>query len=456
MKAILQKKTLLILSGAVGGLHALLCLLRYYVTVDALWPVDYILGGVLAAAALGYYILWRPKIRFCAEQVLLLVLMGWYLLSCAVMNSQYDSDWFAYNERPLFDTAVSLLLLYPLGRFAAKNNGRKIALMVLHAAVIAWTVFMVYVLACVFQNKIIFTPNGGQIGMNARPSLCLNSNPNTTGVFAGLFFMLSACMIFWVRHPALKAVYILSAIVHYFVLVLSNSRTSLLSAMLGFMAIAAVVTYQMKKTGTLRARLLLSATVAIAAGAAFYFLRRPAYTLYYSISHANKALSAYNLKDMGGTTTFSGRTKIWALSLKAMVSTPQRFLTGVTPPGVPALIKHLSDGKYNMYTHNQFLEMGVALGVPGLCLYLGWFGLLVRNCLRLIFRKKTEYAAWLIPAVLLMLAVNNTMEATLLFYQFLSGHIFLFLAGWVQGKAEPDVPAKLSRQAARQRARKKK
>ena len=89
MKKLLSKNNLLLLAGVIALFHSLLGTLYYFMDVSLLNSLDYVLGGVLAAAALLHWYYYRPRLRANAEQVLLIVLLLWYGISCIVITYRF-------------------------------------------------------------------------------------------------------------------------------------------------------------------------------------------------------------------------------------------------------------------------------------------------------------------------------------------------------------------------------
>lgn len=441
MKQLLSKKNLLLLAGVIALFHSLLGTLYYLMDLTLLNRLDYVLGAVLAAAAVLHWYYYRPRLRANAEQVLLILLLLWYGLSCVVMTNTFQGNWLKGNAQPLFDTAMLVLVVFALGRYVGRQGMPKLLVYLVHAILLAWTAFMIYVLAVMLQNRIIELPNGGQIGFSRAMCLYLNCYYNTTGAIQIVAFLCCFCMAFWMRHPAMKTVYGLASCVHYIILVFSNSRTALLATMLGFAAIVGIAIFAIQKQGTPLRRILIAVAAGGAAGIVFYLLRDTVFNVYESLTHHNALLGIETdgMRDMLGESAFNlnNRTVGWKYSLQAMVYDTQKFFTGVTPISVISMLDLASNGAWKMYTHNQFLEIGVALGVPGMCLFIAWFVLVLKDCWHLFFIKKDTRNALFVPMILMVLTVANMAEATLMFYRFITSYAFFFFCGWVNGRVQP-------------------
>lgn len=466
-KQSVRLERLLLATALISGcFHILLGLLQYYLDVSVLRYVDYALGGAAAVVALLYILQNRSAIRRpSVEQMLLIALLVWYAVSCVAMTMMFNGNWIAMNVEPYFDVCVSALILFPLGRAMARKGVRELPKMLLQIALLLWTLAMVWVLAHVLNNAILDTPSGGQIGMTANIALSLNCHYNTTGAIESVFTMLCCCMVIWCRRPALKALYVLAALINYVVLILSNSRTALLATAIAFAMLIGLTVYCRFRKATVWRRILLSVASAVIVLLIFMALRTLVFYLHESITHLRALLgqsSGESARTSGArsltdstTRTINGRTDIWLIALKAMVYDVQKFIFGVTPVSVVSMLRTVSDGAIDVYTHNEFLEVGMALGFPGLCLFVAWTICILRDAFRMLFVRKERISSLVIIAVVVALAIGNLTEATLLFYGFITGSIFFLLCGWISARGEKET-RKLTRQERRQLERKTK
>lgn len=466
MTRLLQKKNLMNLAFLAAALHAVLGTLTTLFSHPALLIVDKALLGVLAVAAVVYAALREKPPRADMAQVLLILSLVWYLFSCLSMTVKYHNDWVSYNAEPLLNTAVSLLVIFPLGCAVSREGWSKFGKLLILAILLLWSAFMLFVLVRVFRGQAISLSDGGGILMY-KNSLCLNCNRNTTGAIELVFFMGCCWAACRVRGVAWKALFILAAILHYAGLVLSNSRTAVYAALPALAGTVGVMVYPVLKTGKRAVRLTVSLAAAAAAAAAYYFLRDQVFALYHACVRSAAAAQAQPVpaaaadqaRDILSTdiTSFSGRLPIWKAVLEGLVTSFRTFCFGVTPPSVPSMIDQMRGTSKNWYSHNQFLEIAASTGVPGLCLFLSWLALMGRDAVRLVFRQKERSALLLVPVMILALLLANLTEATLMYYVFLEGYCFFFLCGVLHGAAGKGLEKKkVSRQARRNKDRKKK
>lgn len=131
----------------------------------------------------------------------------------------------------------------------------------------------------------------------------------------------------------------------------------------------------------------------------------------------------------------SGRLRIWRVALKAMFVSPRRFLLGATPHGVWNAVLTASNGKINMYTHNQILEIGVALGVPSMVLFLFFIIYMARSSASYVLSHPEDRETLMAASFIAIMLLFNLFEATLLFYRFINSYPFFFFVGWLEEKA---------------------
>ena len=438
-------------AGCILGLfHLLITMGNYAIGAQlrtAALRIDRYGALLLLLAALVYGIVTRIKFpgtmvrvwgylkkAFTGDRLWLTLLFLWYLICCMVMGRQQGRSFFRPNDRYLLDVCISFFLLYMIPR------KRKVYEWGIHILTLTETVFMVWAVYHAFRLDVISIP-GGEVGMTGDYALSLACNPNTTGAFAAVFFFLAVYMVV-MKKGIVRYLYLFSALVQLFPLYLSACRTAYLASVLSF---AVICFFGVWKRFFGKSRVLYAALAGIAGGAALYFLRFGIVALFEGVTHLSQYLDGTG-KTMGFT-SISGRGAIWRAAVKAMFLSPRYFFFGVTPAAVEDMLGYILEREnYMMYTHNQFLQMGVAFGVPGLAMYCVWLVKTAINCVRVGLKKEI----WVIPAIVLMLVVSNLMESYLVAYFYFCGSIFFLLCGWVLSEAETDpVPSRPGRKKRR-------
>lgn len=462
MDRILNKRTLLVFGTVSATLFASLGILFYFVEISVFRAIFNGLVLVFAGFMILYFGKNQTRIRFEQKQVLLAALLGWLLISCIANTLSHNVDYVYHHIEALLDTAVIAFLVFPLGSILARE-GRipKVIRFIPHFVLLGWSAFLVAVLVVIFQGNTIPTLNGGTIGMRNYQFLHLNCYYNTTGMWEVVFAPACFYMMMRCKPAGLKAVYGIATLVNLAVLFLSNSRTATYSVMIGMSVMGGIGGYSLLGKRKELQRILCGIGIALLTGLALYLMRKGTFELYWqatkSISGNGDSTITGTIRDLSDSTvaTFTGRTKIWECSIKGIFLSWQNAIFGVTPAGVIPMLEEISNGAWDVYTHNQFLEIGVANGLVGAGIFIWWFVLVLRDIWRMYFIQKEKTVLLCIPVMILTLGLANFFESTLLYYGFISSYAFFFLCGILHGKtnAPATVPTE-NRSLRRQKARK--
>lgn len=430
-----------VLFGILAGFHLLFTMSIYVMgtrNYQTALKVDRYLALIAVAALIAYVILMTTRYRLFAKSEMvsrvktvfiggnlwLTVLFVWYLVCCIVLSADMGGRIFAMNDRFLLDVFISFFVLYMFPR------DRKVFDWFIHGLMLINTVFMLWVLYNNFKLNILTVP-GGQIGMTEGYSLVIACNRNTTGAFASVFLMLALFMVS-TKKGVVRALYIVAAIIQLFPLYLSNSRTPYIACTV---ALAAAGFFMMWRKYTGKYRILLSLGVGLLCGGGFYFLRYGVMALYEGVTHLGEQLgkSISDAARDSDLTNTGGRTREWKASLKAIVLSSRAFMVGVTPARVEEIIGYVRNVNNNAnYAHNQFLQMAVAFGVPGLAMYCIWLTKLAKQCWEVAFKGRY----WMLSFLVLMLVLSNLMESYLVAYFYFCGSVFFLVCGMIKAEAD--------------------
>ena len=450
---ILNRKNLISLGLLSVLFHAVITFLPYFLNTPGwIYVLDYVLLGMTGFASIFHIAKEQYPIRFQPAQVMLILFVAWYIISCMAMMFKFGNDWVDHNDAGLLNTAVSALIVFPLGYVMIRDKDKNLfGRILLHILLLGWTIFIAFVLLRIFQKGTIVTFNNGIIRMEDG-ALQLNCNRNTTGTWEMLFFLVCCFMTLWCKKKPLKIIYGISSAVHYTGLVLSNCRAGFLASLIGFMAITVIAVYLRQDEKSKPHKLLTAVIAALIAGAAYYFLSQMVFSLYNTLSGAKASGRAFAEQDQ----TFSGREQVWQYAIQGIFSSFRTAVFGVTPVAVPEMISQISDGASEVYTHNQFLESAAGIGIPGLCIFLAWLGMIARDSYKLLAVQKDRTLFLIVPVIIMTLMIANMMEATLVFYDYINHYAFFLLCGMLYGKVnEPVQIRQLSRQEIRNKERKK-
>ena len=441
--------------AVLAGVYHLLIMMCSYVLDSTLLSSPWLAADrYLVLVFFGWMILYLPvkyfafpdgkdeitrflKTLFGDGRLWLALLFAWALIGCLVLSGQDNPSFFSFiqngktaryltenavrlNDKYLMDLAVSLLVLCPLPALLGKYR-KAVCEGIFHLLTAAATLFMITVLIPYFDGRIVTAP-GGQIGVNAKGNMQIACNPNTTGAFAALFLMLSLYFITSPRKLFVKILYGLAALIHLFPLALSGSRTALVASACGVAVIGFRWVFGMKKVGSLSNawRWVISAAAGLCAAGLLILSRYLIRDLYVAVT----GFDFVSDKAPG----LSGRLKLWGDCLKASFATASNAVFGVTPYFVESAIGIVRNNPDNvLYAHNQFLQVLLSFGLPGLAFFCVW---LVKTAVRCV-RTGMKSSAYGLSAVVLMLMVANMAESYLTAYFYFCGGMFFLIAGFV-------------------------
>ena len=429
----MSKKHLYILGTVAALFYVLSYIVCYVIDASVLFRVSYGLIGLFAAAVI-LYLGWKEiPVRADPAQILLIVFMGWYVISCIIMSLENEADWVAGNRQAMRDAMISTLIIFPLGCAWIREKDKPFAAKTaVHAAMIGWTLFIVYILIEMLQAKEITVFDGGLITTSKGRALEINCNQNVTGAWEMVAFMGCLYLMLTVRSKGMKAVYCFSAVIHYVTLVLSSSRTSFLAAMMAFAGIGGVYAWLKLNEKAGRRKVIWTAGAVLGAGAVFYLLRKPVFSLFGQIAYPSEHVGASDIVYKFGGTVLSGRETLWPICLKAMFSSPRQIISGVTPGGIGDLLMQFGAAQPT-YTHNEILELIADTGVVGFGICAAWLVIIMKDAYQLYFVLKDRTWMLCVPILIIALLAANMFEAMLLFFTRLPGYFFFLLCGVLHG-----------------------
>ena len=401
MKKLFTSENMIRLCWTAAVFHVLISLIKYVTETLYLDYIDLIIFSVVIVFAAAHYLYYKPKFKLSAPLIMLLIMLAYFAISCVCMSFTSGGDYITYNSTYMSDLEAAVLI-FILGRYTARKGFTDLHKRSFHALLLMWSAFMLFVLIVIFSNTMLHLYPKGHIGMYEGTHLELNCNRNETGAIAWVFMLLCFCMIFWTKKTALKAIYAVSCVLNYFVLVLSNSRTALVAAVVGFSCLAGLVVFRY-----IREKLKLAPSVLIAVAAT-------------------------------NDTTLSQRTIIWGIAVD-LLFTVRPLLSGLTPIGIQQSLGFIDQ------THNEFLEVGCGLGIPALIAFLVFLTIVAVKCFKIIFFGKNQ-SLKLATILILAYLTANMAEARLMFYGWFIGYAFFFLCGYVTAR-DIDAPDRFSTNA---------
>ena len=388
--------------------------------------------------------LFRNRSR--AEYWILLGILLWGIISCFSMGTAYKGDFVAANRYAMEDMAVSILVFFPLAFLFEGKMFEKILRSVLRLMMAVITVLMIAVIWNVFRSNVVRLPDGLVI-MRDGNKLEISSNRNTVAAYAAFTAFLCPVMMLSASRKWEKALYVFAFAVHWVVQCLTQSATGLAVGSLSGGLMLVLWLMERGGKGSVRRRLLIASLCGAAAMAFLWVSRIGIFRLYQICT----GTPADTLRDMGDNLTFSGRIRIWQAAVRAIfgyngtASSFRNSVFGYTFAGVPPMIKALCD--LEMYTHNEYLEVGMAMGIPAMLAYIAFSVFLGIRCVRIALADhgKATLGERFVPVLVLSLVVGNLTEAMLMGYGFMTGCFFFLMCGWCSRRSRSLGKPSLSR-----------
>ncbi len=415
----------------------------------------------------------RPRIkayisRFCSyEQVFLVILLLWAVLSCFLNQNAGSQDCWKRNNPYLYEYFWIALVFFPFARYLGPGWARGGIEMLIKLVLLPYLALCVWMLWNYLHGIDYVFPTGWKLAEGEVNSFSYGVNRNFTG--SCMLTMSVLCLYFSVTQKGIrKILYLFGVAVFTFALILTNCRTAWYAALLTVAVFGFLLGRQVtaSKPGWVRfvVPLMLSAAFAFA----FYWLRIGVF-LYADQAIQAAKTAAQPLTHSAGTegiflqplarspgapvpypqtlalepppsmrtyeTGLSGRLPIYKASFVVMTSRKLFFLFGVTPAEVGASLLGICGViKIFGHAHNLFLQTGVALGVPAMIGMLVFVVSLGIRSFRL-FRTGADASfsgAWMLSVVLFCLLAADMTESFLAASEWGPAQpVFYLLAGWL-------------------------
>ena len=200
------------------------------------------LGAAILLAALIYVVIAactdRDELRrigglirrmCCFEQVMLILVLLWYILGCAVRSRLDAEPLFKFNDNRLFMFTMTVFAFYPFMTLMGREYAKRIFEGMVHFTMAIYTVFCAWCVWKYYRVEFLTFPSGLRL-QNYREGVSMMIGGNINITAAAAVVMLGLCMyMILTQKRAVKILYILAAIVHLMVMILTNSRTSYLA-----------------------------------------------------------------------------------------------------------------------------------------------------------------------------------------------------------------------------------
>ena len=200
------------------------------------------LGAAILLAALIYVVIAactdRDELRrigglirrmCCFEQIMLILVLLWYILGCAVRSRLDAEPLFKFNDNRLFMFTMTVFAFYPFMTLMGRERAKRIFEGMIHFTMAIYTVFCAWCVWKYYRVEFLTFPSGLRL-QNYRDGVSMMIGGNINITAAAAVVMTGLCMyMILTQKPVIRILYIPAAIVHLMVMILTNSRTSYLA-----------------------------------------------------------------------------------------------------------------------------------------------------------------------------------------------------------------------------------
>ena len=457
------------------------------------------LGAAILLAALLYVVIVacvdRDELRkvgglirrmCCFEQVMLILVLLWYILGCAVRSRLDAEPLFKFNDNRLFMFTMTTFAFYPFMTLMGREYAKRIFEGMVHFTMAIYTVFCAWCVWKYYRVEFFTFPSGLRL-QNYREGVSMMIGGNINITAAAAVVMLGLCMyMILTQKTAVKILYVFAAIVHLMVMILTNSRTSYLAFLCMVVAAGFLFTWDSLQKSNYFVRFAAGLIVAALCAGAVYAARGslikmfshvyPTYLEQQAQAAAEEAAAKQAAEEAaheilkeelapaeepaaepapaeepaaepaptpiqtpyGDETArkmddLNGRVSVWMTAIKIIRSSKDHFLFGVSPVFVKTQLEKVSGFDRSIpHAHNGILQVGVGIGAPAMLMFLLFELAIIVRCLIIVFRGwGTPFRySWVIPVILMGILVIELVESMLFAMQRVNLPVFYVLAGW--------------------------
>lgn len=509
-------------------IHLLIAFLRFFISIESLAPVDYVPSfcAVIVTIFISLYLIIsrRPSGGLRIDYMFLVAFMLLYLISCSSLSKISQLNEFSENKVQLYDTFILFFFFNTLGHYIGRWKNPVIFRLFLNAVVFVCSIITLYVLFNIFRGSPLTTPNGKLICMTPYNvtgktvyRLELAMNPNGAAQAVSIAVLIGMALFLWNKTIAGKGLAVLMLLIFYACIVLTGSRTSLITTVSGcIMMIFFHIFYgkehdSNEKTAKALIASLVLFTIAVILHHSIYSRVESVYNLPDSAptaegfpgqtqiqadrlitdtplvfssqqesaakteatssissqgNHRHTSKSALivvaafrnNMNNLIMPVRFhavpellsaaeeqtapsplytklnfllSGRLRVWGYAVKAITASPQTIRHGVTPGHIFSAMDQAAGIRIKLNTHNQFLEVALALGIPALIVFILFIIYTTLNSISMFKYARIKPLSVIAPIFFYVFLISNVTEASLMFHRLLPSYIFFFVCGWI-------------------------
>ena len=186
---------------------------------------------------------------------MLVLLLLWYLLDCAVRSRLDGQPLFKFNDNRLFMFTLTVFLFFPFVELMG-SQAKRIMETMLHVTMAVYTPITVWCIWKYYNVEFFAFPSGyWMASYRETVSMKMGGNVNVTASAAVILFGLSLYML--LTHKGLvRLIYSLTAIVYFCAELLTNSRTSFLALLCVSVASAVLFMWDKLEKRQLKQRII--------------------------------------------------------------------------------------------------------------------------------------------------------------------------------------------------------
>ncbi len=119
-------------------------------------------------------------------------------------------------------------------------------------------------------------------------------------------------------------------------------------------------------------------------------------------------------RELSDLETFYSRISYWVAVCAYLQETPALMITGVSPAQVTPILQEISGDFSTPHTHNVFVQVLFAAGLPALLFFVAIWGVALFGAVKLFFLRKGNFAQGAFPLVLILLFTVIGMQEALI------------------------------------------
>ncbi|MBA4347419.1 MAG: hypothetical protein C0413_01000 [Clostridiales bacterium] len=377
------------------------------------------------------------------------LLLAFFVWGCVTVVLNYGRAQLVNSYLWFASISTVIFLGFTLPYAFEKEGARRVLLLLAAVTFFAAVLLCVASLIAVFAKEVAAkAPSIFEDIFIGQGRLSIDDHPNRSAPSPALGVVLAGVLLAGVKKGWQRILIVLGAVICFVTLALTGSRTAILGA--GFaVAFEAALTLRQVLRGKIHSvlRVCISLFVAVVITVGFYFASAltqqgcntllvrmeavqtmpqqtqipvepaadsmPAVESAADVTAPSPAEDLVITRDFSDADSFNGRTDIWRGIWNGLLQNPKIFLIGTGPTMANnAMLPYFPSINPVGPFHNSFLDVLVALGIPGLFLLLVFLAMTALAAIRLSLGRASDQPLMvkLLPAVMILVLAEGMME----------------------------------------------